>query len=83
MILGTANKDGKVVCATCGKFVKSDMENYCFHCGNPIKEDAIMLTLQQQKNTKLELLNDLIEAIDDEKALIAIKQKLDQVYKEY
>lgn len=83
MILGTYIKNGERFCASCSKQIKSEKENYCFNCGNPIADDAVMLRVEQIKTIKLELIDDLINEINDIDSLNVLKEKVNQIKNSY
>lgn len=79
MKLGTITKNGAKHCIACEKPIKSEKEIYCFVCGNPLKEEAILLEIEKQKTVKLQLISSLVKQIDDKKALDTLLQTVNQI----
>lgn len=83
MDLGINKVEDKEVCSVCGKQLKSEKENYCFHCGNPLRAEAILLTLEKQKEMKMEIIKDLAAKIEEPSALRVLSEKLKKINEEY
>jgi len=63
-------------CVNCDMKVNVEVHNFCPKCGSALNSNAIKFKEQQNKKIKIELLDELSNAITDENSLKIILEKI-------
>ncbi|MBR3605530.1 MAG: hypothetical protein IKL52_05845 [Candidatus Gastranaerophilales bacterium] len=63
-------------CAYCNAKVNLSLYDFCPKCGNALSINALKFKNQQEKRTKIELLDELALELTDEKSLNIILNKV-------
>ena len=72
MKYGIEEKENIVKCANCGRIISKDgnyKDNFCYHCGNPLKLDAIDTKENEIQDIRAEVIESLKKKILEEKLI--------------